>query len=86
MPAFQKGTSGNPKGRPKGCADHKTREIRAMLQEFMGGEEYQQNVQRRILMGRAPHMESYFGQLLWGKPVDRIEQSGELTIRVESPE
>lgn len=80
--AFQKG---NP-GKPKGATSHRTREIRAMLAEFLEGEDYQSNVKRRILMGRAPHMESYFAALFWGKPKDVIEQTGELTIRVEAPE
>lgn len=70
-------------GRPRGLPNRATREFKELWASWLESDEYRENLKRRILLGRAPHMESYLAQLVFGKPKDIVEQTGELVIRCE---
>ena len=69
---FQKGVSGNPTGRPKGSGNKSTAEIKAFAEKVLTSQEWQANVYRRMLDGKAPHIETYLLQLYAGKPKDTV--------------
>ena len=78
------GNSGNLKpggpGRPKGSKNRMTKERTLLLQAekcFNSAEYWERSAWPRILRGRASHLESYFLQRIYGKPVESVALSGE---------
>jgi hypothetical protein len=55
---FQKGNPGG--GRRKGVPNQATPEIKAFTRHFLQSKEYRQSSKRRILAGKAPHLETLF--------------------------
>ena len=78
------GNSGNLKpggpGRPKGSKNRMTKERTLLLQAekcFNSADTWERSAWPRILRGRAPHLESYFLQRIYGKPVESVALTGE---------
>jgi len=65
-------------GRPKGVPNKATREFKAWAESFFKSSKYRENLERRLLSGRAPSFEVYAAQLLYGKPKEEVEHSGEV--------
>lgn len=59
-------------GRPKGSKNRLTKEIT----RFFESKEYAASATHRMTEGKAPHLETYWLNLLVGKPVDRHELGG----------
>lgn len=77
---FQPGQSGNPKGKAKGTRNKATVEVQAWMEKLTTSKEYLASAERRILAGKAPHLESYILQKVGGKATERLEVSGALTV------
>lgn len=75
MPQFDGSTPGP--GRPKGIPNKATQELKAFWTEFFASKAYQRNLEKRILQGKAPHMESYLAGMCYGKPKEQHEHTGE---------
>lgn len=60
-------------GRPKGLPNRATREFKAWAEQFFKSPDYRRSAERRILSGKAPQLETYLAQLLYGKPKESIE-------------
>ena len=75
MPRF----TGQPgPGRPKGAQNKATREFKIWAEKFFKSADYRRSAEARILKGRAPALETYLAQLLYGKAKEQIEHSGEV--------
>lgn len=71
---FKKGVSGNPAGRPKGAISACTAEMRALARRLtIDDPEWIESAQRRMKAGEANHLETYFTQLLGGKPKESVD-------------
>ena len=73
MAKWTKGTSGNVRGRPKGSANHATRDIQVFARAALSDAQYTAALKRRLLRGDAPHMETLLHHYAFGKPRDVIE-------------
>ena len=71
---FQKGNPGG--GRRKGVPNRATQEIKEYTRHFLQSETYRRNVERRILAGKAPQLETLFHHYAFGKPNVVLEPSG----------
>jgi hypothetical protein len=78
--AYQPGQSGNKAGRPKGAINHATREVKQFLAKFLDSKEYRENAERRILKGKAPHLEVLWHHYVYGKPKDTVKVEGDLPV------
>lgn len=74
---FQPGKSGNPRGRPKGALDHSTREMKEWALELFSSPEWRASARRRILAGKAPHLETHIVAVLMPKPKDGASLTNE---------
>ena len=63
----------NKGGRPKGARNKATVEITVTWRKFFESPVYQASLKKRMLAGKAPHMETYLGQLCYGRPIERHE-------------
>jgi len=69
---------GDPRcGRPPGRPNKATREIRAFARETLEAPAYVESLNRRLLRGSAPHMETLLHHYAYGKPPDKVEMTGE---------
>ena len=76
MPLNTSGLRRGGPGRPKGSKNKGTAAMIAVWQEFLGSDRYLGNARKRVIAGKAPHLEVYWHNKLIGKPVERIEHSG----------
>jgi hypothetical protein len=80
-------------GRQKGTPNKLTAENKAEIQDVarlaFSDPEYRAKLQARLNEGRAPHIELFYLQHLYGKPVEVTQiqgaEGGELIIRIEKP-
>ena len=75
-------TKGNP-GRPKGAINKSTREVKAFARAIVEDPEYVDSLRRRLVSGRAPHMEPIMFYYAYGKPKEVVDTPG-LTSAVEA--
>ena len=75
---------GQPKigGRKEGTQNRATADFKAFWQQFVASAEYRNNLQRRILDGKADHMEKYVAELLHGRPRQEVDMTQSEGIRV----
>jgi hypothetical protein len=64
-------------GRPKGSKNKITLEVSRLMES----PEYFASVKKRVLTGKAPHLETYWLNKLIGKPAGHEDISGRLQIR-----
>lgn len=78
---FKPGQSGNPAGRKKGSKNRATREIKEFAQRILGDERYERALCERLYAGKLhPAVETTLLHYAYGKPVERIEHSGEVSF------
>lgn len=63
-------------GRPKGVPNKATREIKEAARQLVESADYRQALQRRLVSGRAPHMETLLFHYAYGKPKETIDTPG----------
>jgi hypothetical protein len=78
---------GNPQnfthdGRPKGSRNKTSTEVADFCRNMIESREYRASLKRRLLDGKAPHMEPILFYYAYGKPVDRIELIGPMVKEV----
>jgi hypothetical protein len=64
-------TPGGP-GRPRGCKNKRTRAAADVAAGMLSDPKYLKSLRRRLLAGKAPHMEVLLHHYAYGKPVDRM--------------
>jgi hypothetical protein len=77
---FKPGESGNRRGRPKGLPNKATREFKRWAERFFTDATYRGRLEKRLLEGKAPQLEVYMYQMLYGKPTEQLEVSDRRTI------
>lgn len=70
------------KGRPKGALNKTTREIKELSQSLLTDPAYLDALKRRLVSGKAPHMETLLHQYAYGKPKDTTEHQGQVALRI----
>jgi hypothetical protein len=75
---------GQPKigGRREGIPNRATAEFKGFWQQFLASTEYRDSLKRRMLDGKADHMERYVAELLYGRPRQEIDVHGDKSITV----
>jgi hypothetical protein len=74
MDKIRRGLTRAGKGRPPGALNKATREIREAARLLLEDTDYRALLRRRLIAGKAPHMETLLHQYAYGKPKDVIEQ------------
>lgn len=64
-------------GRPKGVPNKATREVKEWMTAFAAKPEYRASVERRLLSGKAPHIEAHMWKCLWPAPKDGASLTNE---------
>jgi hypothetical protein len=67
---FKKGQSGNPRGRVPGTPNRSTKEMKEWSLELFQSEEWRASAKKRILAGKAPHLETHVLAVVMPKPKD----------------
>ena len=75
---------GQPKiGRSReGTPNRATAEFKGFWQQFLASTEYRDSLKRRMLDGKADHMEQYVAELLYGRPRQELDLTHNEGIRV----
>lgn len=60
-------------GRPKGALNHATRELKRQWHEIFSRGDYLANALQRIMDGKAPGLEVYLHQMVYGKPTENVD-------------
>lgn len=69
-------------GRPKGSRNKASIEIAAVARNLLESRAYKASLKKRLIEGKAPHMEPILFYYAYGKPVDRIELVGPMVQEV----
>lgn len=77
--AFQKGKK-KTGGRKAGTPNKATVEIKELAQSLLEDPAYRKALTRRLRAGRAQRIEELLYHYAYGKPLQTVEVSGELTI------
>jgi len=72
-------------GRPKGAPNKATREFKDAARAFVESAAYRASAERRMVSGKAPHLELFFLQHAYGKPKEQLDLAGNVTITVTRP-
>lgn len=75
---FKKGEG----GRPKGATNKATREIKVWAEAFLSSDAYVTSAQRRVLAGKAPHLETLWYHYAYGKPKETVELDGTVNVDI----
>jgi hypothetical protein len=67
---------GGQPGRRRGIPNKVTLEIRDAARAIVEDDAYVESLKRRVIAGRAPHMETLLFHYAYGKPKDQVEVSG----------
>jgi hypothetical protein len=62
-------------GRPKGSKNRSFADVQAVASGLILSPEYQESLRKRLLAGKAPHMEVLLHHYVYGKPVEKLEHS-----------
>ena len=75
---------GQPKtgGRREGTPNRATAEFKDFWQKFLASTEYRDSLKRRLLDGKADHMERYVAELLYGRPRQELDVTRNEGLRV----
>ncbi len=76
--SFKKGESGNRSGRPKGAKNKATRALKEFWREFFDSRDYRDKLMRRIMTGKAPHMEKELHHYVYGVPRETLKVEGDV--------
>ena len=60
-------------GRKKGVPNKVTQDAREFAQKFLDDADYKDSLRRRVLTGKAPHMEQLIWHYRFGKPKDVLD-------------
>jgi hypothetical protein len=71
---FKKGEG----GRPKGVLNKATREIKDFARKFLESPDYVDGMKRRVIAGRAPHVEVLLFHYGYGKPKETVALEGKI--------
>lgn len=71
------------RGRPKGALNKATREIKAFALEFLNSDDYMIAMKRRVIAGKAPHLETLLYHYGYGKPKDSIQLDGHVGVDIK---
>jgi len=73
---------GDPRaGRPKGCKNKRTRAFEDFLRQAGENPELHASLLRRLIAGRAAHVESLMARDALGDPAQKHQVQGEIVIR-----
>lgn len=72
MPRNTNGLRRGGPGRPKGCPNKVTREIKMIARAVLDDPAYQESVKQRMIDGKAPHLETLYHYYADGKPKDTL--------------
>jgi hypothetical protein len=70
---WQKGQSGNPKGRAKGSLNSSTKDVREVARSIVDDPDYRAALCRRIADGTAGPMEALMWHYAYGKPKESLD-------------
>ena len=65
------------RGRPPGAVNKLSAEVREFWTQFFASAEYRESARRRIIAGRAPHLEGYWLPAIYGKPAETVTLQGD---------
>lgn len=82
MPRNTSGLKRGGPGRPKGQPNKATAEIRDAARAIVEDKDYAESLKKRVIAGKAPHMETLLFHYAYGKPKDVTDHEGEIRLRV----
>ena len=81
MPRWQKGQSGNPRGRPPGRENYATVDVRQLARELVLNPDYRARFRERLMRGHlAPAVELALLYYAFGRPVERVQVENTTTL------
>lgn len=82
MPRDTSGLKRGGPGRVPGVPNRVTSEIRDASKKLVEDAKYVTGLKKRLVAGKAPHMETLLFHYAYGKPKDVTEHEGEVTLKV----
>ena len=65
-------------GRQRGSLNLSTREIKGFAQRFLSSQDYLKSAEKRVLDGKAPHLEVLWHHYGYGKPKETLQVDGQI--------